>query len=79
MFGSQRIDRGYYDWLDRPVSMTQRTNQRLLTKIRCFHQSSRQTYGSPRIHQDLLVTGERVSVNRIARLMKSAGIQSKMA
>lgn len=79
MFSSQRIDRGYYDWLDRPVSMTQRTNQRLLTKIRCFDQSSRQTYGSPRIHQDLLATGERVSVNRVARLMKSAGIQSKMA
>lgn len=70
---------GYYDWLDRPVSMTQRTNQRLLTKIRCFHQSSRQTYGSPRVHQDLLATGERISVNRVARLMKAAGIQSKMA
>lgn len=70
---------GYYDWLDRPVSMTQRTNQRLSTKIRCFHQSSRQTYGSPRVHQDLLAAGERVSVNRVARLMKSAGIQSKMA
>ena len=69
---------GYYDWLGRPVSMTQRTNQRLLTKIRCFHQSSRQTYGSPRVHQDLLAAGERVSVNRVARLMKSAGIQSKM-
>ncbi len=69
---------GYYDWLDRPVSKTQRTNQRLLTKIRCFHQSSRQTYGSPRVHQDLLAAGEHVSVNRVARLMKSAGIQSKM-
>jgi len=70
---------GYYDWLDRPISMTQRTNQRLLTKIRCFHQSSRETYGSPRVHHDLLAVGERVSVNRVAKLMKSAGIQSKMA
>ena len=70
--------RGYYDWLNRPVSKTQLSNQRLLTKIRCFHQSSRQTYGSPRVHQDLLAAGEHVSVNRVARLMKSAGIQSKM-
>lgn len=70
---------GYYDWLDRPPSATKRSNQSLLTKLRCFHQASRQTYGSPRLHQDLIAVGERVSVNRVARLMQSAGIQSKMA
>lgn len=70
---------GYYDWLGRPVSETKRSSVSLLTKIRCFYQSSRQTYGSPRIHQDLLASGEQVSVNRVARLMKAAGIQSKMA
>ena len=70
---------GYYDWLDRPISTTERNNQSLLTKIRCFHQASRQTYGSPRLHHDLIAVGEHVSVNRVARLMQSAGIQSKMA
>nr|MDP2191505.1 IS3 family transposase [Rhodoferax sp.] len=70
---------GYYDWLDRPTCARKSMNARLLTKIRCFYQSSRQTYGSPRIHQDLLASGEQVSVNRVARLMKVAGIQSKMA
>ena len=70
---------GYHDWLNRPVSQSQRTNQRLLTKIRCFHQSSRQIYGSPRIHQDLLASGERVSVNRVAKMMKRYNIQSRMA
>jgi len=70
---------GYYDWLDRPVSTTERNNRSLLTKLRCFHQASRQTYGSPRLHQDLIAAGEHVSVNRVARLMQSAGIQSKMA
>ncbi len=70
---------GYYDWLGRPPSKTQTTNQRLLTKIRCFHKASRQRYGSPRIHQDLVYSGEKVSRPRVARLMKTAGIQSKMA
>jgi putative transposase len=70
---------GYYDWLDRPACTTERMNKRLLSKIRCFHQSSRQTYGSPRIHKDLLSSGEHVSVNRVAKLMKAAEIQSKMS
>ena len=70
---------GYYDWLRRPQSKTQAINQRLLTKIRCFHQASYKRYGSPRIHRDLIDSGEEVSRPRVARLMKSAGIQSKMA
>ncbi len=54
-------------------------NNAYLTKIHCFHQASRQTYGSPRIHQELIAAGEQVSVNRVARLMRLANIQSKMA
>ena len=70
---------GYYDWLNRPPSQRQLSNQRLLTKIRCFHQASYKRYGSPRIHRDLIDSGEQVSRPRVARLMKSAGIESKMA
>ena len=70
---------GYYDWLQRPESSRSQSNRRLLTKIRCFHQSSRRIYGSPRIHRDLLASGEDVGVKRVARLMKDAKIQSKMA
>ncbi len=70
---------GYYDWLTRPESETKIANRRLLTKIRCYHQSSRQTYGSPRIHRDLIDDGEVVGVNRVARLMRGAGIQAKTA
>jgi transposase InsO family protein len=43
------------------------------------NQASRETYASPRIHQDLVDYGERVSVNRVARLMRQHGIQSKMS
>lgn len=70
---------GYYDWRGRPLSITAKANQRLVTKIRCYHQASRGTYGSPRIQHDLLASGERVSRQRVARLMRAEGIQSKMA
>lgn len=70
---------GYYDWVDRPESERSKHNRALVTKIRCFHQASRRTYGSPRIHRDLQESGEVVSVNRVARLMKQAGIQAKAA
>jgi len=70
---------GYYDWIDRPESQRSRLNRSLLTKIQCFHQASRKTYGSPRIHRDLQESGECVGINRVARLMKQAGIQAKMA
>jgi putative transposase len=70
---------GYYDWVGRPLSSTARANQALVTKIRCYYKASRSTYGSPRIHKDLESEGERVSRQRVARLMRSARIQSKMA
>jgi transposase InsO family protein len=70
---------GFYDWLDRPESARTRENRQLVTKISLCHQASKQIYGSPRIHQDLMDMGERVSVNRVARLMSRYGIQSKMA
>jgi transposase InsO family protein len=70
---------GYYDWSGRPESERTRENRRLTMKIRCFHRASKRIYGSPRIHKDLLEVNEAVGVNRVARLMSKAGIQSKMA
>lgn len=70
---------GYYDWLERPTSQTRKDNSRLVTKIRCFHKASHSIYGSPRIHKDLIDDGESVSRQRVARLMKTQGIQSKVA
>ncbi len=70
---------GFYDWLKRPESERSRDNRRLTEKIRHYHQQSREIYGSPKIHEDLVAEGEACSVNRVARLMRKAGIQSKMA
>ena len=51
----------------------------LTDKIRQLHRQSRGIYGSPKVHQDLIAEGETCGVNRVARLMKKADIQSKMA
>lgn len=70
---------GYYDWLDRPDSSRSIRNKQLTEKIVYFHKRSRGIYGSPKIHKDLLSNGENCGKNRVARLMKAAGIQSKLA
>jgi len=70
---------GYHDWLDRPESNRSRDNRKLTEHIKHYHRKSGAIYGSPKIHQDLLEAGETCSVNRVARLMKTADIKSKMA
>lgn len=68
---------GYYDWVDRPESARAQRHRALTDKIRCFHQASRDTYGAPRIREDLLESGEPVGENTVALLMQRAGIVPK--
>ena len=70
---------GYYDWRDRPMSSRVIKNQQLLAKLRCFYQASLRIYGEPRLHKDLLDSGEQLSQNRVARLMRQANIKAKTA
>ena len=68
---------GYYAWRDRPESERARKNEELLAKIKAAHKKSKKTYGSPRIHSQLLKDGVRCSRGRIARLMRANGIRAK--
>lgn len=68
---------GYYDWIDRPESARARRHRLLTEKIRFFHQASRENYGAPRIRQDLVENGEKVSENTVALLMRRARIVPK--
>ena len=68
---------GFYAWLTRPESQRSRENRSLETKIRVFHAASHGIYGSPKIHQDLIDDGVRCGKNRVARIMREAGIRSR--
>jgi len=65
----------YYAWGGRPCSRRAQEDQALLARIRFFHRRSRGTYGAPRIHLDLIAQGIRVSLKRVARLMREAGLE----
>jgi transposase InsO family protein len=67
----------YYGWLKRPESRRSRENRRLKDKIRVLHKASHGIYGSPRIHRDLVDDGIRCGKNRVARIMREAGIRSR--
>ncbi len=66
---------GYHAWRSRPPSARARADAALTERIRSIHERSWGTYGSPRVHAELLEQGDRVSRKRVARLMKKAGLQ----
>ena len=67
---------GYYEWSARPQSPRAQENELLLKQIRQIHEESRETYGSPRVHAELVLgLGLPVNLKRVARLMREAGIR----
>ena len=67
---------GYYEWASRLDSPRYQENELLLKQIRRIHEESRGTYGSPRVHAELVLgLGLPVNLKRVARLMRQAGIQ----
>ena len=67
---------GYYAWQQRhdcpgPRALQDRA---LVQEIDQIHARSRQTYGSPRVVEELRSKGQRHGRNRIARLMKQEGL-----
>ena len=68
---------GYYAYRTRPASGRSLENRRLLNRIRAVHEKSRRTYGSPRVHGQLVAEGESCSRGRVERLMSANGIRAK--
>lgn len=67
---------GFYAWRDRPASARAADDAQVLDRIREAHAASRQTYGSPRVHEALQQSGLRIGRRRVERLMRENQIQS---
>lgn len=65
---------GYYVWRKRPESARTKENETLVAEMKRIHAESRGTYGLPRLQETLKEAGRRIGKNRVARLMKKAGI-----
>lgn len=68
---------GYYAWVKRPPSNRAKENEKLLEQIKMIFKYSRETYGSPRIYQELRQQGVFCGRNRVARLMRLNRIRAK--
>ena len=69
---------GYYAARSRPLSARSERQQMLTSQIHTIHAASRDTYGAPRIHAELVAQGLHCCVNTVAKLMRQAQIMPKM-
>jgi len=68
---------GYYRWLKAAESKRARSSRELTAQIRQVHDQSQKRYGSPRVFHELRRQGVQTSENRVARLMKAAGLKAR--
>lgn len=69
---------GFYKWLNKKPSAREIENEYLVDEIQKIHKKSHWIYGSPRITSVLNAKEIKVSRPRVARLMKSEGIKSRI-
>lgn len=70
---------GYYKWLNKQSSpLTEREEKRveIEQKIAKSYHHSYGTYGSPRVHDDLIEWGYIISQKTVARMMKEMGLKA---
>jgi transposase InsO family protein len=68
---------GFYAWRKRPESTHTRDDRRLKVQVQASFDESKHRYGSPRVHEDLIEQGERVSRKRVVRLMQEEGLVAR--
>src|SRR5664280_2338760 len=67
----------FYKWFNRPATAGQRRRADLDAAVLKMFNTSTRTYGSPRIHADLLEAGWMLSVNTVADSMRRQGLQGR--
>jgi putative transposase len=68
---------GYYAWVQRPPSAHAEDDAQLAEAITVIHRTSRRTYGSPRVHEELKAQGQPHGEKRVARIMQEEGLRAK--
>jgi putative transposase len=69
---------GLYAWSRRDMSARRKADARLSKQIRAIHETSRATYGSPRVHRGLRRDGIRVGRKRVERIMRRDGLRGRI-
>jgi putative transposase len=67
----------FYKWFNRPVTAGQRRRAELDAAVLRMFNASKRSYGSPRVHADLLAAGWMLSVNTVADSMRRQGLQGR--
>jgi transposase InsO family protein len=67
----------YYQRSQEQPSPRQREDEQLAGRIVSIHQESRGTYGSPRVHRQLVREGAICGRKRVARLMRLSGLAGR--
>ena len=67
----------FYTWINRRPTPRQARRADLDTAVKDAFDASKATYGSPRIHADLVEAGWTVSVNTVADSMRRQGLQGR--
>jgi transposase InsO family protein len=68
---------GFYAWQTRPESAHAQRDRQLKVLVRASFAASKQRYGSPRIHEDLIEQKEPVSRKRVIRLIQEDGLRAR--
>ena len=77
--GARRVaPSGYYAWASRAESARAQRDRRLKVLVHASFDASKQRYGSPRIHRDLVEQDEPVSRKRVIRLMQEEGLKARV-
>lgn len=69
---------GFYAWQHRPVCPHARRDRQLRALIRHAYDTSRGSYGSPRVRADLRAQGIAISRKHVARLMREEGFRARV-
>ena len=68
---------GFYASQKRAPCLRAIADESLLLHVRVIHRESGESYGAPRVQQELRENGKRVGTKRVARLMREDGLKGR--